>query len=65
MKEKIIQEQELWRKINLLREEMIKIATRKNLDLLDKEVLSLNQQLNNLLNEYEKLLHEKQTPSNP
>ncbi|WP_338452754.1 aspartyl-phosphate phosphatase Spo0E family protein [Niallia oryzisoli] len=59
MNEKLIKEKKLWNKINLLREEMVRTASNKNLDFLDKEVLSLSQALNKLLNEYENLLHGK------
>ncbi|AZU62625.1 aspartyl-phosphate phosphatase Spo0E family protein [Neobacillus mesonae] len=59
MNEKLDKEKELWNKINLLREEMVRTAKNKNLDFLDDEVLALSQALNKLLNEYEKLLHEK------
>ncbi|WP_084798016.1 aspartyl-phosphate phosphatase Spo0E family protein [Neobacillus mesonae] len=59
MNEKLDKEKELWNKINLLREEMVRTASKKNLDFLDDEVLALSQALNKLLNEYEKLLHEK------
>lgn len=59
MSKKLDQEKELWNKIKLLREEMVRTATNKNLDFLDEEVLVLSQALNKLLNEYEKLLHEK------
>ncbi len=52
-------EKELWNKIRLVREEMVQVALNKNLNFLDDEVLSLSQELNKLLNEYEKLLHEK------
>ncbi|WP_180271305.1 aspartyl-phosphate phosphatase Spo0E family protein [Fredinandcohnia onubensis] len=59
MNEKFDKEKELWNKIQLLREEMVRTAYNKNLDFLDEEVLSLSQALNKLLNEYEKLLHGK------
>ncbi|HJV17739.1 MAG TPA: aspartyl-phosphate phosphatase Spo0E family protein [Bacillales bacterium] len=59
MNEKHNKEKELWNKINLLRDEMVRTASNKNLDFLDEEVLSLSQALNRLLNEYEKLLHNK------
>ncbi|GHI01001.1 aspartyl-phosphate phosphatase Spo0E family protein [Neobacillus kokaensis] len=59
MNVKIDKERELWNKIVLLREEMVRTASDKNLDFLDQEVLALSQALNKLLNEYEKLLHEK------
>ncbi|MED1205307.1 aspartyl-phosphate phosphatase Spo0E family protein [Heyndrickxia acidicola] len=59
MKNKIEKEKELWNKIKQLREEMVAIAEKKKLDFLDEEVLSISQQLNKLLNEYEKLLHQK------
>ncbi|MEH7239502.1 aspartyl-phosphate phosphatase Spo0E family protein [Bacillus sp. JJ1562] len=59
MNEKFAKEKELWNKIHLLREEMIRTAYNKKLDFLDEEVLSLSQALNKLLNEYEKLLHRK------
>lgn len=59
MNEKIDKEKELWNKIHLLREEMVRTAYNKKLDFLDEEVLSLSQALNKLLNEYEKLLHRK------
>lgn len=59
MNEKLKKEQELWNEINLLRDKMVRIALKKDLDLLDEEVLSLSQELNKLLNAYEKLLHSK------
>jgi hypothetical protein len=59
MNKKLDKEKELWNKIRQLREEMVRKATIKNLNFLDEEVLSLSQALNKLLNEYEKLLHEK------
>jgi hypothetical protein len=59
MNEKFDKEKELWNKIHLLREEMVRTAYNKKLDFLDEEVLSLSQALNKLLNEYEKLLHRK------
>jgi hypothetical protein len=59
MKNKIEKEKVLWNKIKQLREEMVAIAEKKNLDFLDEEVISISQQLNKLLNEYEKLLHQK------
>ena len=59
MNEKFDKEKELWHKIHLLREEMVRTAYNKKLDFLDEEVLSLSQALNKLLNEYEKLLHRK------
>lgn len=59
MNKKLATEQELWHKIKELREEMVQVASQKDLDFLDEEVLSLSQELNRLLNEYEKLLHEK------
>ncbi|MED4206793.1 aspartyl-phosphate phosphatase Spo0E family protein [Neobacillus mesonae] len=59
MNEKLDKEKDLWNKINLLREEMVRTAKNKNLDFLDDEVLALSQALNKLLNEYEKLLHDK------
>ncbi|MBS4214039.1 MULTISPECIES: aspartyl-phosphate phosphatase Spo0E family protein [Neobacillus] len=59
MDEKFDKEKELWNKIYLLREEMVRTAYNKKLDFLDDEVLSLSQALNKLLNEYEKLLHRK------
>ncbi|MBU8878879.1 aspartyl-phosphate phosphatase Spo0E family protein [Bacillus sp. FJAT-29790] len=59
MNEKFDKEKELWNKIHLLREEMVRTAYNKKLDFLDEEVLSLSQGLNKLLNEYEKLLHRK------
>lgn len=59
MNEKLDKEKKLWTKINLLREEMVRVALEKNLDFLDDEVLSLSQELNKLLIEYEKILHRK------
>ncbi|MFJ5717462.1 Spo0E family sporulation regulatory protein-aspartic acid phosphatase [Neobacillus sp. NPDC093127] len=59
MNEKFDKEKELWNKIHLLREEMVRTAYNKKLDFLDEEVISLSQALNKLLNEYEKLLHRK------
>lgn len=59
MNEKFDKEKELWNKIQLLREEMVRTASNKNFDFLDEEVVLLSQALNKLLNEYEKLLHEK------
>ncbi|MCP3764049.1 aspartyl-phosphate phosphatase Spo0E family protein [Domibacillus sp. A3M-37] len=59
MNEKLHKENELWNKIALLREKMVRIATNKGLDFLDEEVLSVSQELNELLNEYEKLIHGK------
>ncbi|OIK05459.1 hypothetical protein BIV60_27710 [Bacillus sp. MUM 116] len=59
MNEKFDKEKELWNKIHLLREEMVRTAYNKKLDFLDEEVLLLSQALNKLLNEYEKLLHRK------
>jgi hypothetical protein len=56
---KLDKEKELWDKIQSLREEMVRVATSKNLDFLDEEVLYLSQELNRLLTEYEKLLHNK------
>ena len=55
---KIDKEKVLWDKIQLLRGEMVRIAIDKNLDFLDAEVLSLSQELNKLLNEYQKILHK-------
>ena len=54
MNEKFDKEKELWHKIHLLREEMVRTAYNKKLDFLDEEVLSmLSQALNisKLLNE--------------
>ncbi|MHC0038252.1 Spo0E family sporulation regulatory protein-aspartic acid phosphatase [Pseudoneobacillus sp. C159] len=59
MNKKLEEENELWTKICRIREEMVRIATEKNYDFLDDEVLYLSQALNKLLNEYEKLLHRK------
>jgi hypothetical protein len=59
MNKKIDKEKILWNKIQLIRKEMVRIALNKNLDFLDEEVLSLSQDLNKLLNEYQKLLHKK------
>lgn len=59
MNKKLDTERGLWDKIKQLREEMVRVASEKDLDFLDQEVLSLSQELNRLLNEYEKLLHEQ------
>jgi hypothetical protein len=59
MNKKLATERGLWDKIKQLREEMVRVASEKDLDFLDQEVLSLSQELNRLLNEYEKLLHEQ------
>ncbi|MDQ1143673.1 hypothetical protein QE429_000500 [Bacillus sp. SORGH_AS 510] len=59
MNKKLDTERELWDKIKHLREEMVRVASEKDLDFLDQEVLSLSQELNRVLNEYEKLLHEQ------
>lgn len=59
MNKKLDTERGLWDKIKQLREEMVRVASEKDLDFLDDEVLSLSQGLNRLLNEYEKLLHEQ------
>ncbi|MEO2074188.1 MAG: aspartyl-phosphate phosphatase Spo0E family protein [Bacillus sp. (in: firmicutes)] len=59
MNKKLDIERGLWDKIKQLREEMVRVASEKDLDFLDDEVLSLSQELNWLLNEYEKLLHEQ------
>jgi recombinational DNA repair ATPase RecF len=59
MKEKLQKEEELWNKIQQIRKDMVRTASAKNLDFLDEEVLALSQELNRLLNEYEKLLHRR------
>jgi predicted nucleic acid-binding Zn-ribbon protein len=59
IKQTLTKEQDLWKKIENLRREMVQIATEKQLNFLHPEVLEASQTLNALLVEYEKLLHKQ------
>lgn len=59
VKKALNKEQKLWQKIEDTRAKMVQIATEKQLNFLDPEVLEASQTLNRLLVEYETLLHKQ------
>lgn len=53
------EEKELWKEIEELRERMVNAAQQDNGNLLNSKVLEISEELNKVLVEYQKILHDK------